>query len=905
MTYLREIILIFFLGVISTLNAQVKIKDVRVEGRENPLGINSLNPVFSWKLIAEKNGLRQVAYRIVVYSKDDLSSSSLMWDSKWKKSSNSLFVKYSGSVLSSSKKYFVKIQVKDNEGKSAESDVYNFQIGLLSSEDWSNAKWITLEKLPDSLINPLPLSSSRLQIREPYDLPVFRKSVNTKSNIKSSYAFVSGLGHFVLLLNGQKVENNFLEPGWTKYDKEAYYVVYDLTDKLNQGKNTFSVLLGNGFYYIPPIRGRFQKHKVAFGLPKVKMKVITEYQDGTIDVLNSDESWKVHKSPITFSSMYGGEDFDGNILPNIWTSNSYDDSNWKNAIIVDGPALKAQEIEPTRIMESFKPKNQKTLSHRKSIVYDFGQNASGIVTLKMSGNKGDTIRVYPAELLNNDGSANQKHSGSPHYYQYIFGDQKQVIWSPKFTYYGLRYAEVFKKPLAGSKIEIQEIQLDHIRNSTVESGTFSSSDTLFNQIHNLIKWGIKSNMVSVFTDCPHREKLGWLEQLHLMGPSVQYNFNSSALFAKALYDMRQSQTVDGLVPEIAPEYVQFDWGGDMFRDSPEWGSSSILLAWYAYKWYGDETLLTENYPMMKRYVHYLKSKAKNNILYQGLSDWYDIGKERPGVSQLTPHGVTGTSIYHYDLTVMSKIAEKLGYKSDRQYFDSLAVEVKKAFNNEFFNSQNGIYATGSQTAQAMPIYMNIFEPQYKTAVFENLLKDIFIKDTTFTSGDVGHRYLIQALTEHDRDDVIYAMHKDDTRPGYGYQIRKGATALTESWAALPTVSNNHFMLGHLMEWFHANLGGIKQADNSVAYNHVWIEPKLIDVVKSVKVSYHSPYGEIILDRKGDNYYSVHIPIGSKATVSLPAYGHYKVNGKNVKTKLSKDKARVEIELTAGKFLITK
>src|SRR5690606_31093185 len=412
------------------------------------------------------------------------------------------------------------------------------------------------------------------------------------------------------------VDDAVLQPGWTKYDKEAYYVVYDMTEHWHKGKNTIGIMLGNGFYYIPPIKGRYQKHKVAIGLPKLKMKVVNQYTDGSQEIIDSDSSWKVHRSPITFSSMYGGEDYDEHVLPAIWAEPNFDDTAWDTALLVSGPALRAQETEPVRIMERFKSQSVNRINENLH-VYDFGQNASGIVHIKMKGHQGDTVRIYPAELLNEEGRANQKHSGSPYYYQYVFAQDGEVSWRPRFTYYGFRYAEVRLMPARNQKITIDEITAEHIRNGAHQVGSFHSSDTLFNQVHTLINWGIKSNMVSVFTDCPHREKLGWLEQLHLMGPSVQYNFDVERLFAKSLRDMRQSQTEEGLVPETAPEYVHFDWGGDVFRDSPEWGSSSIILAWYAYQWYGNRAFLTDNYDMMKKYMYYLKGKAKDNVLYHG------------------------------------------------------------------------------------------------------------------------------------------------------------------------------------------------------------------------------------------------------------------------------------------------
>src|SRR5690606_15195115 len=294
----------------------------------------------------------------------------------------------------------------------------------------------------------------------------------------------------------------------------------------------------------------------------MKMKIVNKDADGTQETNVNDESRKVHRSPITFSSMYGGEDYDEQVLPTSWSAPDFDDTAWDNVLIVDGPPLRAQEAEPVRIMEHFSSKSVKNIA-KNTNVYDFGQNASGIVHVTMKGHRGDTVRIYPAELLTDEGRANQKHSGSPYYYQYIFAQDGEVSWRPRFTYYGFRYAEVRSMPAGEQDIEIKEITAEHIRNGARQIGGFQSSDTLFNQVHTLINWGIKSNMVSVFTDCPHREKLGWLEQLHLMGPSVQYNFDVERLFAKSLSDMRQSQTKEGLVPETAPEYVHFDWGGDV------------------------------------------------------------------------------------------------------------------------------------------------------------------------------------------------------------------------------------------------------------------------------------------------------------------------------------------------------
>lgn len=886
--------------------AKLAVTRVLIEGRENPLGTNTLTPAFSWQLSSDKSDVRQQAYRIEVSKSARFAKQDMLWDSQWVATEQSLNLLYQGTPLATGTSYYIRVQVRDNKKETATSAVQRFHTGLLNAEDWGNARWIAKDILPDSLINPLPLSSSKLRLDKSYELPVFRKSVHVKKKISSSIAYVAGLGHYELLLNGKRVDDAVLQPGWTKYDKEAYYVVYDLTQAWQQGKNTIAALLGNGFYYIPPIKGRFQKHKVAFGLPKLKLKIVNTFTDGTQEFIVSDAGWKTHRSPITFSSMYGGEDYNAQILPDHWSAPNYDDRSWQQAVITDGPHLRAQDIDPVKIMQRFAPVGFQQADGGKRITYDFGQNASGIVTMQMTGQAGDTVRVYPAELLTADGRPSQKHSGSPYYYQYIFAKDETVSWQPRFTYYGFRYAEVQLRSAGGKPIRIDAIQLAHIRNSTTQLGSFQSSDTLFNQIHKLINWAIKSNMVSVFTDCPHREKLGWLEQLHLMGPSVQFNFDAERLFAKSLRDMRQSQTKDGLVPEIAPEYVQFDWGGDMFRDSPEWGSSSIILAWYAYCWYGNKAFLTDNYAMMIRYIDYLGTKAKDHILTQGLGDWYDLGPERPGVSQLTTPGITATAIYYYDLKLMKEIATLLGKKEDANKFENLQQAVFDAFNQQFYRPQEHSYGSGSQTALAMPLYVGLVPQEAEQAVFNRLTKTVCQNDTALTAGDIGHRYLLQVLQANKRDDLIYAMHHRDDRPGYGYQLRKGATALTESWAGLPNVSNNHFMLGHLMEWFHTGLGGIQQDAGSTAFKHFRIEPKLLNALKDCEISFRSPYGKIYFNREqSKGNYQLEIPVNSQCTLILPK-GSYLVNGKQLdRDAVVSTKEQVELKLGSGKYTITK
>ncbi|WEK17681.1 MAG: glycoside hydrolase family 78 protein [Candidatus Pedobacter colombiensis] len=914
--------LLYFLGLflftIPVFAQNLSVYDLRCDYRTNPPGVEIAAPALSWKIASAERNIQQSAYHILVADDVTLLTKNIgnVWDSKKVGSGKSLQVNYSGKALMAGKTYYWKVKVWDNKGNASSwATIAKWQMGLLTTADWKNAKWIAYEKLADSNVTVLPKDNKKDTYLGSNVLPLLRKDFAVKKPVAKASLFISGLGHFEMSLNGKKQGDHFLDAGWVKYDKEALYVTFDLTNDLLKGANTIGVMLGNGFYYVPPVKGRFRKSKPAFGYPKMICRLLLEYKDGTTENIISDQSWKTTPGPITFSSIYGGEDYDARLEQKGWDSPSFKDAQWKNVLIVDGPpAIRSQQAEPLKVFENFGAQKVTKISTTEW-VYDLGQNASGIISLKVKGNKGDTIRIYPGELLK-DGKVNQKPTGSPFYFEYVLKGVGEEIWQPRFTYYGFRYLEVRGAvPTGNSKPkglpEILELKGLHTRNAAARVGGFTSSNQLFNQTDKLIDWAIKSNMASVFTDCPHREKLGWLEESHLMISSVMYNYDVATLADKIVNDVITSQLDNGLIPEVAPEYIHFTWGGDMFRDSPEWGSTGIILPWYLYEWYGNTEVLKNAYPIMQRYIVYLQTKAENNILKQGLGDWYDIGPKRPGVSQQTPMGVTGTAIYYYDLCLMQKMASLLGKPADAEKYGKLAAAVKQSFNTTFFNKETGQYATGSQAANAMAIYMQLVEPEYKAKVLANLIKDIRDRNNALTAGDIGYRYVLRVLEQENRSDVIFDMNSRSDVPGYGYQLAHGATALTESWAALPEVSNNHFMLGHIMEWFYSGLAGIRQEEGSVAFKHIKIYPEPVGDLTSAKGSYLSPYGLIVSDWKKTNQtfeLSVTIPTNTIATVSIPAMEKQQLTENNVPVKdnpgiklIGYEKGRAVLQIGSGSY----
>nr|MDH4461985.1 family 78 glycoside hydrolase catalytic domain [Flectobacillus sp.] len=391
-------LLIFFFLIIAQLafSQQIKLSNLRCEYRINPIGIETNKPHLSWNISSQEEGTLQQAYQLLVSDNATLLKNNVgnVWSSGKISSSKSLQVAYQGKALEAVKTYYWKVKVWDNhQHESTWSNIQTWQMGLPQVSDWKGAKWIAYDELPDSLKNVLPTDGAKDKVLGSNILPMFRKPFSIEKPIDKATIFICGLGHFELSLNGKKVGNHFLDAGWTKYDKQALYVGFDLTKEIKNGNNCLGVLLGNGFYYIPSVKGRYRKLKVQFGYPKLICRLQINYKDGSSDNIVSDNSWKTAPSPITFSSIYGGEDYNANLEQAGWDKPTFDDKAWKQAIYVAGiPQLNSQMAEPLRVFDVFKPITKKALPSG-DWVFDLGQNASGIIELKVKGHKGDTVRI--------------------------------------------------------------------------------------------------------------------------------------------------------------------------------------------------------------------------------------------------------------------------------------------------------------------------------------------------------------------------------------------------------------------------------------------------------------------------------------------------------------------------------
>ena len=748
--------------------------------------------------------------------------------------------------------------------------LYIFLILLLpagmKAEDtnvFAGAKWIAMEA-DSTIVFPhlhlLKAKSETGQSIKAYCLPVLTKTFQLhKGSVRRAWLDVCGLGQYEVFIDGRKVGDHFLSPGWTMYDKRMLYNEMDVTSHFSapcSQQSTLKVMLGGGMYDIP-LKG-YHKMGGSCGAPKLLLSLHIEYEDGHTQTIVSDESWTASPSPVRYASIYAGEWYDASMADSLETAARADT---QRPCVVTKPHWEVPLVRQQP--GTFVKVRQELPMHQIADVYDMRQNCSGIVRIKVRGPRGRSITLRPAEVLK-DGKIYQRCMPGFEWKYTLRGDTASSFlhlpetWQPQFSYTGFRYVEV----QADEGVELLELTGLHTTADVAEVGSFECSDSLFNQIHELIDWAIRSNLVSITTDCPTREKLGWQEQNHLMAYSMMYRYDMLALMNKIADDLADSQHADGAIPTIAPEYVRFD-AGSGFEDTPEWGASFILCPWYTYLWYGDDSAIRKHYEAMKRYIGYLQSRAKDGILDYGLGDWFDIGPERPGKAQLTSVALSATAIYHYELTIMQHMASLLAsreekdaasFSSDADRFARQAADVKRAFNDRFATGDERVYENGSQTALAMALYMNLVNDSTRQPALDALVSDIERRGYALTAGDVGFRYVVQALQQNGRSDIVYKMNRDDTVPGYAYQLRQGATALTESWQAFDNVSNNHLMLGHLMEWLYGALGGITQsclshladgvATETNAWRHIVIAPQMVGNIAWAKTSLNTPNGKV-------------------------------------------------------------
>jgi alpha-L-rhamnosidase len=870
----------FALGLVPTnANAVLTPADLRCDYAVNPLGVDSPHPRLFWTVTGKERGEKQTAYQILAASSPALLKQDQgdLWDSGKVASDETIQIDYAGQPLKSSQPVFWKVRVWDADGKVSDwSRPASWTMGVLSPNDPSSPDGSAAAGWHAQWIGAGDTNISSLLLRK--EFPV-------KPGLQRALINICGLGQYELTLNGKKVGDGFLSPGWTKYNKTCLYDTFDVTADLRRGDNAAGIELGNGMFHVTG-SGRFTKFRGSFGRQKAIAQIRLEYADGTVEFVGTDGTWKTAAGPVTFNTIYGGEDFDARLVQKNWDTIHFDDSKWANAAILNGPGGELRGLScaapPVKQFEIHQPVSRRTLTNG-DIVFDLGQNAAHVPQVTVTGPAGSQVTIMPSELLDADGAASQGSMGAGHrgsfFCQFTKATDGKETWAPKFFYVGCRYLQVHATPATtnGELPKIKSAAGIVIHSDSEPAGKFECSSDLFNRTFQLVHWAQQNNMVSIFTDCPHREKLGWLEQDHLNGPALRYDFELARLFAKTVNDIADSQLTNGLVPTTAPEYTVFRDKTNTthlrnnYGNSLEWSATFILVPWQQYEFDGDLALFREHFDAMKDYVAYIGTRATNGIVDFGLGDWYDLGPRAPGIAQLTPVALTATAFYYENAKTLAQAAELMGRTEDAKALSDLAGKIRAAFNEKFFDPTNHSYATGSQCANAIPLVFGLCEATNRPAVLEALVQDVRAHDNANTAGDVGYRYVLRALADGGRSDVIFEMNNQTHKPGYGMQLKKGKTSLTEAWDG--THSQDHFMLGQIQEWFYHDLAGIGGDPAGPGFKKIIINPQPAGDLTRVKASYDSIRGKIVSDwqRAGDKFtLSVTIPANTTATVFMPA-----------------------------------
>ena len=871
------LILLIALSAVSLFGGIKPPENLKVDYNLNPMGIDNPAPGFSWVPKDADRSAVQSAYRIIVSStKEKLDKNEGdIWDSGKVKSNQTLQVIYKGKPLKSNTRYFWKVQTQDGKGVDSEfSQPAWFHTGLQEPGDWKG-KWIT---------DGMEFPKNDEGFYEIIPSPLFRKSFTVNKEVKRASLFISGLGYYEAFLNGEKVGDHWLDPGWTQYAKTVYYSAYDVTPQIQKGENAIGAMLGNGWYNPLPMKmfGRWNlREYLTIGKPKLLAQLEIEYTDGSRERVVTDEGWKVTEGPVVKNNVYLGEWYDARLEKEGWKKAGYNDKKWQKVRQAEAPAgeLSWQYIPAIKKTKTLVPKTISTPAPDTYIV-DMGQNFAGVIRFKTTAPKGTEIKFRYAELLYPDGHLDfrttaaaqikeggiQGGPGAPatawQEDRYISKGQGEEVFEPKFTFHGFRYVEITGLPYKPSLNDIEGIRL----NSDIPKiSSFQSSNQLFNKVQEVAEWTMLSNVFSIESDCPAREKFGYGGDMVTAGETYIYNYDMANFYAKTVRDFTNDALPNGAMTECAPNIGINARGLTEGAGPVGWTLAHPFLVEKLYKYYGNLELVKEQYQPMKDLVDYYRENAPNHIITVGIGDHVSVD-ERP-----TP--VTSTAFYYHHARIMADMARLLGKKEDAETYAALAEDIKQAFIKEFVNEKSGQVYTHTQAAQVFALYYDLLPENTKDKALQVLKDEIFIKHKGHLStGIFSTKMMLEYLSAQNMDEVNYSMMNQKEYPGFGYMIDNGATTLWENWAFKTGDSKNHPMFGSISEWFHKSLLGIQQSDNSVAFSDIVIKPSVAGDLSWTNGHYESVRGKISSSwwEFGDDLHlSIEIPVNTRATVYIP------------------------------------
>lgn len=860
------------------------VKELKTEHLIEPLGIDTPRPRFRWLLESDERGQLQAAYQIQVASSLERlqSGQADRWDSGKVTSDNSVEVLYDGSDLASGERDYWRVRVWDRHGNAtAYSDPSFFEMGLRKASDWQG-QWIAAKQ---------GISS-----------PLFRREFTVDAPVRRARVYISGLGYYELSINGRKIGDRVLDPASTYYHNDkpfklgsrVLYATYDVTSALQSGANAVGVMLGHGWYSgerDAPVRTLYGDR------PRLMFQLNVELTDGHRFTVVSDEGWKTSAGPITYNDLANGETYDARLEQRGWDIPGFNESSWERVSRVQAPsgALTAETL-PEKVIETrpavriLAPKEP--AGFENAYVYDFGQNFSGWVRIAVSGPRDAQIALrYGADLYVEDDTLDARSGGAAGYFNARQGDaytlkgEGMEVWEPRFTLHGFRYVEV----RGFSDRPIPKVEGRFVRSAVDSTGTFSSSNELLNQIHHNIQWTFMSSLQGIPHDAADRaERFSWLGDPGFVAEDYIQNYDMVGFWEKWLDDIQDSQKENGDVPLIAPLHERVY---DHYEKWTAWQSTYPLLVWYLYQYYGDQAVVQKHFAGLKKLVDYMGATATDHIVSLGLGDHMEPQEDgySSEMSMHTPAAVTSTAYYYYSAALVARMADVLGQSADARRYTVLAQAIKQAFNRRFFNPDTHQYATGSQAANALAIYLDLAPPDQVPAVLRNLTDDIAYKHNYHVStGIIGSNAVVQTLPEHGEGALMYRLATQTAYPSLGYQVTKGATTLCETYECGAWLSKNMKMFGSLDKFFYRDLAGIRVT--RAGYRKVLIKPQPVGDLRTVTASQQTVRGPVAVDWvKGNGYFAdwqagqrsfalnVSIPAGMQADIAVPTLGWVNVH----------------------------
>ncbi|MEO5602771.1 MAG: family 78 glycoside hydrolase catalytic domain [Cyclobacteriaceae bacterium] len=839
----------------------------------NPLGIDTRLPRLSWNFIASEKDQIQSAYEIIV-SDNQVSISHAegnVWSSGKINADKNIHIVYSGKPLKSFTRYYWRVRVYNSKNELSDwSGHAYFETAMLSSSDW-RAKWIG-----DGRKNPAKDEDYFKDDR----MPLFRREFNAAKTISSAKLYISGLGYYEAYLNGKKISNNVLDPGWTTYRKQVLYAVHDITDQIQKGRNVAGVMLGNGWWNPLPIKlfGRWDLRQYQeTGRPCVKAEIRIQYSDNSIHIIPTDQSWQTAPGPIVRNNVYIGEHYDARWEQPGWNTIAKMNKSWSPAVEVQGPAgmLSVQLQPPVRITKVLKPKGI-TEPRRDTFIVDMGQNFAGIARIKVKGPAGTNIRLRYGEDIYKDGTLNynttvmtQIRKGGipagpgapPTAWQedgYTLKGKGTEIWAPQFTFHGFRYVEVTGWP---GKPTLEDIEGLRLNADLKKSGTFSCSNEMFTKLNEVIRWTFLSNVFSVQSDCPAREKMGYGADMVVTANAFIYNFDMSNFYRKSVRDFANEQQPDGGITEIAPHTGIADrgYGGD--SGPLGWQLAFPFLQKQLFDFYGDKNIIESNYDGIVRQMDFLQSKAVDGLFHWDIGDHEALDPRAEAFS--------AASFYYHHSALASTFAGILGKQEDSVKYARLSDNIKGAIVKKYLVPGTGRFDNATQAAQIFALWYD-FSPE-KEATMKVLLDEFARHNGHVSAGIFGVKMMFDVLRENNRNDVAYAVANAKGFPGWGHMLDKGATTLWETWE-YPEMypSQNHPMFGSITEWFFRSLLGINPG--SPGFKKIVLKPQPAGDLTWAKGSYYSVQGEIVSDWRilGSKFeWKVSIPPNTTAIVHIP------------------------------------